>query len=75
MVHFDGVREVEVVTRPGGRFALRVEYLPAPDATDTRTEVLVDNVPPAEVETLRRVWRLLRNSFGLRAPQAPPSSG
>ena len=64
--HFDGVREVEVVTRRGGRSALRVEYLPAPDATDTRTEAPVDNVP-AEVETLRRVWRLLHNSFGLRA--------
>lgn len=74
VVHFDGVREVQVVSRPDGTYALFVEYAPKPGAEDTRVETLVDKVPPAEVDTLRRVWRLLRNSFGLRSPQAPPTA-
>lgn len=73
VVHFDGVREVSVTARQDGTYALHVEYVPTPDAQETRVEVLVDRVPPAEVDTLRRVWRLLRNSFGLRTPQAPTS--
>ncbi len=71
VVHFDSVREVEVVSRPDGRYALRVEYAPEPGSQETRVEVLINGAHPDEIDTLRRVWRLLRNSFGLRAPQAP----
>jgi hypothetical protein len=71
VVHFDCVREVEVVSRPDGSYALRVEYAPEPGSPETRVEVLVNGARPEEIDTLRRVWRLLRNSFGLRAPQAP----
>ncbi len=71
VVHFDCVREVEVVSRPDGSYALRVEYAPEPGSQETRVEVLVNGARPDEIDTLRRVWRLLRNSFGLRAPQAP----
>jgi hypothetical protein len=66
---------VEVVSRPDGSYALRVEYAPELGSEETRVEVLVNGAKPAEVETLRRVWRLLRNSFGLRAPQAPAGPG
>jgi len=75
VVHFDCVRDVEVVSRPDGSYALRVEYAPELGSEETRVEVLVNGAKPAEIETLRRVWRLLRNSFGLRAPQAPAGPG
>nr|WP_225936981.1 hypothetical protein [Myxococcus sp. RHSTA-1-4] len=64
LVPFDAVKAVHVVERPGPRYALVVEY--APEGEPARRAVLVEHVRPAEGETLRRVWRMLSNAFGLR---------
>lgn len=72
VVHFDAVREVAVLVRDDERFSLVVDYAPSPAAPDIRSEVLVDDVDPDEVEELRRIWRMLRGAFGLRP--APPAS-
>jgi hypothetical protein len=66
VVPFDDVTSVEVVPRGPGRRALVVEWREAPDQPP-RQAVLVEHILPAEEETLRRVWRMLRNAFGLKA--------
>lgn len=71
VVHFDGVTDVAVVPRRDGTFTLAVTYLPAPGAAPV-TEVLIDRVSSRDVPHLRRVWRLLRGAFGLRAPGPGP---
>nr|WP_211194067.1 hypothetical protein [Pyxidicoccus fallax] len=65
LVPFDAVKAVHVVERPGPRYALVVEYALEEDGPSRRA-VLVENVRPAEGETLHRVWRMLSNAFGLR---------
>jgi hypothetical protein len=61
-VSFDAVRDVQVMPGPRRRFWLEVRF--ELDGGE-RAQVLVDRVAPDEVETLRRVWRLLRAAFGL----------
>ena len=67
VVGFGEVTDVEVVPRRAGTFALVATYHPAPGATPV-TEVLIERVGPKDVPHLRRVWRLLRGAFGLKAP-------
>jgi hypothetical protein len=61
-VSFDAVRDVAVVPGPGRGFWMEARF---EEKGGERAEVLVDRVAPTEVETLRRLWRLLRAAFGL----------
>jgi hypothetical protein len=63
-IPFDAIRDVAVVTGPGRGFWLEARF---EEDGGERAQVLVDRVAPGEVETLRRVWRLLRDAFGLRS--------
>ncbi len=65
LIPFDAVRAVHMVERPGPRYALVVEYALEVEGPLRRVE-LVEHIRPGETETLRRVWRLLSNAFGLR---------
>ncbi|MCE9666877.1 hypothetical protein LY474_03530 [Myxococcus stipitatus] len=64
LIPFDTVRAVHMVERPGPRYALVVEHVR--EGETASRAVLVEDVRPAEAETLHRVWRMLSNAFGLR---------
>jgi hypothetical protein len=66
VIPFDDVTSVEAVPRGPGRRALVVTWRAAPDQP-SRQAVLVEHIRPGEEETLQRVWRMLRNAFGLKA--------
>jgi hypothetical protein len=62
-VGFDAVRDLAIIPGPRGGFWLEATY----EAEGARhAHVLVDRATPAEVESLRRLWRLLRAAFGLQ---------
>lgn len=72
-IPFDDVTAVDALERPGGHCFIRVTWKAAPLKKDSkapreeRTAVLVDQIHPREAETMRRVWRMLHNAFGLKA--------
>jgi hypothetical protein len=63
VVPFDSVRELTVVPTAPRHFGLLLEYTDA--AQTPRRAYLVQQSPAAEVEELRRAWRILRHAFGL----------
>lgn len=72
-IPFDDVTAVDALQRPGGTYFLRVTWKAPPLKPDSkepreeRTTVVVDQIRPGEAETMRRVWRMLHNAFGLKA--------
>ncbi|ADO71199.1 hypothetical protein [Stigmatella aurantiaca] len=67
VIPFDDVTSVEVVHRPAsGRRALLVAWRVTPEQP-SRQAALVEHILESEEETLRRVSRMLRNAFGLKA--------
>jgi hypothetical protein len=72
-IPFDDVTAVDALQRPSGHYFIRVTWKAAPpkpgskEPREERTAVLVDQIHPGEVETMRRVWRMLHNAFGLKA--------
>jgi hypothetical protein len=72
-IPFDDVTAVDALQRPSGHYFIRVTWKAAVPKSGTkeqreeRTAVLVDQIRPGEVETMRRVWRMLHNAFGLKA--------
>ena len=64
---------VDALQRPSGHYFIRVTWKAAPknkgsqEPREERSAVLVDQIRPSEEETLRRVWRMLHNAFGLKA--------
>jgi hypothetical protein len=72
-IPFDDVTAVDALQRPSGHYFIRVTWkATAPksgkqEQREERTAVLVDQIRPGEVETMRRVWRMLHNAFGLKA--------
>jgi hypothetical protein len=67
-VPFDAVTDLRVVESAPRRFGLALDYKEA-DGTP-KTVLVMQHARPEEIETLRRVWRILRNAFGIR-----PSAG
>lgn len=63
VVPFDSVRDLTVVPTAPRHFGLLLEYTDAAQAL--RRVYLVQQSPAAEVEALRRAWRILRHAFGL----------
>jgi hypothetical protein len=76
VVHFDGVRALGVLAQGDGRFALAVDFVPAPEAPGLLREVLVAHVPARALEELERLERVLHGAFGLGspAPAAAPAN-
>lgn len=68
LIPFDSVRDLRVAPTAHRRFGLVLDY--AHSDGSTKSAWLVQQSPAAEIETLRRVWRILRHAFGLR-----PSAG
>ena len=67
-IPFDDVTAVDALQRPSGLYFIRVTYKTGPkEQREERTAILVDQIRPSEEETLRRVWRMLHNAFGLKA--------
>jgi hypothetical protein len=67
-IPFDDVTAVDALQRPSGHYFIRVTWKAGPkEQREERTAVLVDQIRPSEEETLRRVWRMLHNAFGLKA--------
>jgi hypothetical protein len=67
-IPFDDVTAVDALQRPSGLYFIRVTYKTGPkERREERTAILVDQIRPSEEETLRRVWRMLHNAFGLKA--------
>jgi hypothetical protein len=64
-VPFDEVIDLRVVPRGQG-FALEVEYRDPAGAL--HPHLLVEQVPGDQIDDLRRLWKTLRNAFGLKAP-------
>lgn len=63
-VPFDDVRDVYVVERRDGRYALIAEFVAGGGGAQFAI-VLVDRVSPDEAEALSRFWGTLRAAFGL----------
>ena len=63
VVPFDSVRDLTVVPTAPRHFGLLLEYTDAAQAL--RRAYLVQRSPAAEIEELRRAWRILRHAFGL----------
>jgi hypothetical protein len=70
VVHFDGVRGVELLEQGGGLFCLTVDFVPAPGASTVLREALAANIPGAQKDDAERLQRVLQGAFGLGAP--PP---
>ena len=62
IVPFDAVEAVEIVPAAGRH---RLEVIYRTDRGRVR-RALIEHARPDEVEALRRLWRLLRNGFGLK---------
>ncbi len=69
-VPFDAVVDLYVLVDDAGRHALWAEVAVDEDAPP-RAVLLVDGVPEAESDALRRLWTTLRSAFGLRPPGQP----
>ncbi len=69
-VPFDAVTDLYVLVGADGVHALWVELTVREDHPPV-ARLLVDGVPEAESEGLRRLWTTLRAAFGLRPPAAP----
>ncbi|MFL5319733.1 MAG: hypothetical protein ACJ790_08750 [Myxococcaceae bacterium] len=66
-LHFDLIASVDVVADgPGYVIAVTLK----PDAGRPSLEVLTSRVPAEHIEELRRLWRVLRDAFGLSRPGA-----
>lgn len=69
-IPFDDVTAVEVVQRPSGHYAIIVTWKAGPEGQrEERRAALVEQVRPSEADTLKRVWRMLHNAFGLKASE------
>lgn len=66
-VPFDDVTDVEIIERPHSRLGIRLEFRARKPRGVVRRVVLIDRVPPAQGDELRRTLRLLRGAFGLRS--------
>lgn len=71
LVHFDGVKAVQLFEQGDGRMALTVDFLSAPGSETLLREVLVAHVSDAQLEQVVRLQRLLQGAFGLGAPDVP----
>lgn len=65
VVHFDGVRSVQVQAQGEGRFLLTVDFVTDPDDAKVLREVLAAHVPARALEALERLQRVLQGAFGL----------
>lgn len=70
---FEQVRALEVIEQGRARWALVAE-VELSDGARVR-DALIANVPPGELETLRRCETLLRAAVGLEVPPLTPSAG
>ncbi len=71
-IPFDAVRSVDIVEELGVGMAIRL-YWREGDAE--RTSLLLRAARPSEGESLHRVWRMLRNAFGLDGTSLPGDGG
>jgi hypothetical protein len=72
VVHFDGVRAVELFEQQDGSHCLAVDFLPAPGSNERLREVLAAYIGADELEQAERLRRVLSGAFGLGA--APDDS-
>jgi len=73
LIPFSEIAEAGVTRAGNGAYALEVELKAGP-RQPARVEVLIRDVPPAQVEDLFRLAEMARAAFGL-IPPAPETSG
>lgn len=71
-IAFDAVTSVDLVEELGVGFAIRIHWR---EGEGLRSELLLRGASAAEGETVHRVWRMLRNAFGLDGTSLPGDSG
>lgn len=73
VVHFDGVRAVDLHTQVDGTHCLTVDFVPAPSAKALLREVLAAYIGPGQLEQAQRLQRVLEGAFGLgEVPEDSP---
>ncbi len=71
VVHFDGVRGVDLLEQGDGRLCLTVDFVPAPGAQTVLREALAANIPARQRDDAERLERVLMGAFGLGTPPSP----
>lgn len=71
-IPFDSVISVDMVEELGSGLGIRLHWR---EGDAERTELLLRGARPSEGESVHRVWRMLRNAFGLDGTSLPGDGG